>query len=101
MRPPVIKLLFRLKHPLLLQLSIELVASLNVRPVFASNELLSVLASLCQTPDAVFAQGRFGKPRGTNPNCIVEFPQTHINARFISQINRIIRQGKTTILSTI
>ena len=70
MRPPVVKLLFRLKHPLLLQLSIELAASLKVRPVFASNELLSVLASFYQVPNAVFGQGRFGKPRGTNPNCI-------------------------------
>ncbi len=49
MRPLVVKLLFRLKHGLLLQSSIELVASCYVRPVFASNELLSVLASLCQT----------------------------------------------------
>jgi len=44
---------------------IELAASLNVRLVFASNELLSVLASLCQTPDSVFAQGRFGKRQRT------------------------------------
>ncbi len=50
MRPLVVKLLFRLKHPLLLQLSIELVASLNVRPLFASNELLSVLASFARHP---------------------------------------------------
>ena len=28
--------------------------SLNVKPAFASNELLSVLASLCQTPNAIF-----------------------------------------------
>ena len=54
-RPLVVKLLFRLRHPLLLQLSIELAASLNVRPVFASNELLSVLASFPQTPNDLFA----------------------------------------------
>jgi hypothetical protein len=67
------------------------VASLNVRPVFASNELLSVLASLCQTPNAVFALRRLGKRRepegGAIPNCILEFPQTHINARFLSHID--------------
>jgi len=33
---------------LLLQLSIELAASLYVKPVFASNELLSVLASFAR-----------------------------------------------------
>jgi hypothetical protein len=67
MRPLVVKLLFRLKHRLLLQLSIELVASLNVRLVFASNELLSVLASLCQTPDAVFALRRLGSAGVNGP----------------------------------
>jgi hypothetical protein len=50
MRPLVVKLLFRLKHPLLLQSSIELLASLNVSLSFASNELLSVLVYFCQTP---------------------------------------------------
>jgi hypothetical protein len=45
MRLLVVKLLFHLKHGLLLQSSIEQVASLNVRPVFASNDLLSVLFS--------------------------------------------------------
>jgi hypothetical protein len=64
MRPPVVKLLFRFTRWLLLWSSIELVASLNVRPVFASNELLSVLAAVCQTPDAVFALRRLGKRRG-------------------------------------
>jgi hypothetical protein len=77
MRPPSVKLLFRLRHRLFLQSSIELVASLNVRPLFASNELLSVLASFCQTPHALFAQRRFGKrwepEGGTIPNCILEF----------------------------
>ena len=72
MRPLVVKLLFRLRHPLLLQPSIELAASLNVRPLFASNELLSVLASLCQTPDAVFAHRRFGKRRGERPHAMLE-----------------------------
>ncbi len=74
MRPLVVKLLFRLRHPLLLQLSIELVASLNVRPVFASNELLSVLSSLYQTPDAVFALRRSGRRRGSESNCISDPP---------------------------
>ena len=50
MRLFVVKLLFHLRHGLLLQLPIELVASLNVRPVFASNELLSVLASFARRP---------------------------------------------------
>ena len=68
MRPLVVKLLFHFTCRLLLQLSTELVASLNVRPVFASNELLSVLASLCQTPDAVFALRRSGKRRGERPH---------------------------------
>jgi len=45
MRSPFFKLLIHLRHGLLLlQLSIELVAPLNVRLVFASNELLSWLA---------------------------------------------------------
>ena len=55
MRPLVVKLLFHFTCRILLQLSIELVTSLNVRPVFASNEHLSVLASFCQTPNVVFA----------------------------------------------
>ena len=63
-----VKPLFHFTCRLLLQLSIELAASLNVRPVFASNELLSVLACLCQTPDAVFALRRFGKRRGERPH---------------------------------
>ncbi len=74
MRPPVVKLRFRFTRWLLLQSLIELAASLNVRPVFASNELLSVLASFCQTPNALFAQRRFGKRRGTrrrNDSCYV------------------------------
>ena len=50
MRPLVVKLLFDFTCWLLLQLSIELAASLNVRPVFASNELLSVLASFARHP---------------------------------------------------
>ena len=45
MRLLVVKLLFHLRHGLLLQSSIELVASLNVRPLFASKELPPVLAS--------------------------------------------------------
>jgi hypothetical protein len=49
MRPPVVKLLFLLKHHLLLQSSIELAASLKVRLLAASNELLFVLASFRQT----------------------------------------------------
>ena len=48
MRPLVVKLLFHFTCWLLLQLSIELAASLNVRRVFASNELLSVLALLAR-----------------------------------------------------
>jgi hypothetical protein len=50
MRPFVVKLLFHLRHGLLLQSSIELVASLNVRLLSASNELLSVLASFAIHP---------------------------------------------------
>ncbi|NIM58992.1 MAG: hypothetical protein GTO16_08635 [Candidatus Aminicenantes bacterium] len=60
MMPPVVKLVFCFTRWLLLQSSIELAASLNVRLLSASNELLSVLASLCQTPNAVFAWRRFG-----------------------------------------
>ena len=60
MRPLVVKLLFRLRHPLLLQLSIELAASLNVRPVFASNELLSVLASFARHPMLYSPKGDSG-----------------------------------------
>jgi len=63
MRPPVVKLVFCFTRWLLLRSSIELAASLNVRPVFASNELLSVPASYCQIPDAFFALRRFGKRR--------------------------------------
>jgi hypothetical protein len=44
MRPPVVKPLFRLRHALLLQLSIELAPFLNGSPLFASNELQSMLA---------------------------------------------------------
>jgi len=47
MRPPVVRVLFHLRQGLLLQFRIELAASLNVRPLSASNELLSVLASFC------------------------------------------------------
>jgi len=83
MRPLVVKLLFRLRHGLFLQLLIELAASLNVRLLSASNELLSVLASLCQTPNAVFAQGQLS----AISTCILEFPHTHINARFLSPID--------------
>jgi len=61
MWPPVVKLFFRFTCRLLLQSSIELAASLNVRSVFASNELLSVLASFRQAPNALFAQGLFGR----------------------------------------
>jgi F0F1-type ATP synthase beta subunit len=42
----------------ILEGGIELAASLNVRLLSASNELLSVLASFCQTPNALFAQDR-------------------------------------------
>ena len=48
MMPPIVKLLFRSRNRLLLQSSIELVASLNVRILSASNELLSVLASFAR-----------------------------------------------------
>ena len=65
MRPLVVKLLFDFTCWLLLQLSIELAASLNLRLLSASNELLSVLASFCQAPNVVFAQGGSGKSRGT------------------------------------
>jgi hypothetical protein len=41
----------------------------------------------CQTPDAVFVLRRSGKRRGTNPNCILDFPQTHTNPRFLSHID--------------
>ena len=44
MMPSVVKLLFHLRHDLLLQSSIELAASLNERLLSDSNELLSVLA---------------------------------------------------------
>jgi hypothetical protein len=40
----------RLRHGLLLQSLLELAVSLNMRPLFASNELLSELASFRQTP---------------------------------------------------
>jgi hypothetical protein len=50
MRPLVVKLLFRFTYPLLLQLSIELAASLTVRLLVASNDLLSVLASFARHP---------------------------------------------------
>ena len=60
---------------LLLQSSIELAASLNVRLSFASNDLLSVLVSFCQTPNAVFAQGRFRKRRGERPHLTVGSPK--------------------------
>ena len=44
MRPLVVKLLYHFTCRSLLQLSIELAATLIVRPVFTSNELLSMLA---------------------------------------------------------
>jgi hypothetical protein len=76
---------------LLLQSSIELAASLNVRLLSASNELLSVLASFRQTTDAVLALRRFGKRRGTrrgnDSNCIVEIPLIPTNSRFLPQID--------------
>jgi hypothetical protein len=50
MRLLVVKLLFCFTRWLLLQSSIELAASLNVRPVFASNELLSVLVFFARHP---------------------------------------------------
>jgi len=56
MRPHLVKLLFHFTCRLLLQSLIELAASLNVRPVFASNDLLSMMASVHQTPNAVSAQ---------------------------------------------
>jgi hypothetical protein len=55
--------------------------------MIATKELLSVLASYCQIPDAVFVLRRSGKRRGTNTNCILEIPPTPMNARFLSQIN--------------
>jgi hypothetical protein len=48
-------------------LSIELVASLNVRPVFASNELLSVLTYFARHPMLYSFRddsGSDGKPEG-------------------------------------
>ncbi len=78
MRPLALKLLFRLRHGLFLQLLIELAASLNVRLLSASNELLSVLASLCQTPNAVFAQGQLS----AISNCILAIPLIPTNSRF-------------------
>ena len=77
MRLLVVKLLFRLRHPLLLQLSIELAASLNVRLLFALNELLSVLASFRQTPNALFAQ------RG-----IREAPENPKGERFLTRLSK-------------
>ena len=46
-----------------------------MRLSFASNDLLSVLASFCQTPNAVFAQGRFRKRRDERPHLTVGSPK--------------------------
>ena len=67
MRPPVVKLLFRLRRGLLLQSPIELMASLNVRLLSASNELLSALASFARHPMLYSPKGdsgSAGEPEG-------------------------------------
>jgi len=51
MKSFVVKLLFHIRHGGLLQPSIELAAPLNVRPVFASDDLLSMLASFCKATE--------------------------------------------------
>ena len=72
MRPFVVKLLFHLRHGLLLQSSIELAASLNVRLLSASDELLSVLTSLARDPKLYSPKGDSGyagEPEGgANPS---------------------------------
>jgi len=50
MRPPVVKLLFCLRHRFVLQSSVELSASLNGRLLSASNQPLSVVASFARHP---------------------------------------------------
>jgi len=67
MRPLVVKLLFRFTRWLLLQSSIELVASLNVRPVFASNELVSALASFARHPMLYSPSGDSGSAGVSGP----------------------------------
>ena len=64
---------FRFRDPResLLWYLIELAASWDVRLLFASNDLLSVLVYFCQTPNAVFAHRRFGKRRGGRPHLTV------------------------------
>ena len=72
MRPPSVKLHFRRASVFLLQWSIELVASLNVRLLSASNELLSVLASFARHPMLHSPKGDSGyagkSEGGANPS---------------------------------
>ena len=95
MRPLVPKLLSRSRNPLLLQLSIELAASLNVRPLFASNELLSVLASFARHPMLYSPKDDFGNAEGTiltgrkiRRVSVQSIFQTHIDrlAKMISEL---------------
>jgi hypothetical protein len=67
MRAFVVKLLFNLRHELLLQSSIELVASLNARLLSASNELLSVLASFARHPMLYSPKGDSGSAGVNGP----------------------------------
>jgi len=56
------------------------VTSLNVRPVFSSNELLSVL-------DRRRSGESWRALRGNNTNCILEIPLILMNARFQTLID--------------
>ena len=85
MRPFAVKLLFHFTCRLLLQSSIELVASCYVRPVFASNELLSVLASFARHPMLYSPKGNPVNARGPEGG-------THIDrlARLISELFHLV-----------
>jgi len=60
MRPLVVKLLVSTTTRGLLRPSIELAASLTVRPVFTSDELLSVWASFAKHPMLYLPSGHPG-----------------------------------------
>jgi hypothetical protein len=74
----------------------------HFRPSCDCHEGTSIRAGFfCQTPNALFAQGRFGKRRRANTNCILAFPQTHMNARFLTLIDRIGQRGTVSSSSCI
>ena len=73
MRLLVVKLLFHLRHGLLLQSSIEQVGSLNVRPVFASNDLLSVLTSFAKQLMPYSPKGDSGKGKSKGERMLTVF----------------------------